>query len=328
VFEGTDGNFYIARVTDIVPETENTSYEQEIRSANVSVAAFRNALKAEILRDTMETRLVEGVTRTATPQRHVAEIFIAHDPSDATQGDEVNVRHILYSPNDDPQSAGALAPDDPAWAAAEAEARAAYEQLVADPSKFADVAREQSDDAGTKEDGGELGFIDRPSLDPAFAAAAFAEGLTKDQIVAPVKSSFGWHIIQFVERRESPQNRIRAAELELASGKDFAEVAKAWSEGATAEEGGEKGWIARHQLDSVRESAIFNAQVGGVTPVITVSDGLYLYKVIAEETRMPDPEQIAAIEGSAFSNWYTARKNESTITREYQGAGADIPPVG
>ena len=328
VFEGEDGNYYIARLTDLVPQAENTGFEQEIRSANVSLSAFRNALKAEVIRDTIQTKLVEGVTKSPTPQRHVAGIYVAADPTDATQGDEVNVRHILYSPADDPQGAGALSADDPAWAAAEAEAKAAYDQLVQDPAKFQEIAKAQSDDAGTKEEGGELGFIDRPSLDPAFAEAAFAEGLTADQILAPVKSSFGWHIIQFVERREAPQNRIRAAELELASGKDFAEVAKAYSEGPTKDQGGDMGWIARNQLDSVREAAIFNAQVGGVTPVVTIADGLYLYKVLAEETRLPDADQVPVIEGSAFSNWYTARKNESTITREYQSTGSDIPPVG
>jgi parvulin-like peptidyl-prolyl isomerase len=328
VFEGIDGNYYIARVTDVVPQTENTGYEQEIRSANVSLAAFRNALKAEVIREEVETKLVDSVTKSPTPQRHVAEIYIASDPSDVAQGDEVNVRHILYSPNDDPQGAGTLPADDPAWANAEAEAKAAYDELVKDPSKFQEIAKAQSDDDGTKEGGGELGFIDRPSLDPAFAEAAFAEGLTPDQVLAPVKSSFGWHIIQFIERREAPQNRIRAAELELASGKDFAEVAKAYSEGPTKDQGGDAGWIARNQIDSVREAAIFNAQVGGVTPVVTIADGLYLYKILGEETRMPDADQVSAIEGSAFSNWYTARKNESTITREYQSSGADIPPVG
>jgi hypothetical protein len=59
-----------------------------------------------------------------------------------------------------------------------------------------------------------------------------------------------------------------------------------------------------------------------------VQDGLYLYKILEEATRMPDPEQVSEIEGSAFSNWYTARKNESTITRDYQSTGGDVPPVG
>ena len=67
-------------------------------SANVSLDAFRSALKVEIFRDEMETKLVDGVTKSPTPQRHVAEIYVASDPSDTAQGDEVNVRHILYSP--------------------------------------------------------------------------------------------------------------------------------------------------------------------------------------------------------------------------------------
>ena len=65
-----------------------------------------------------------------------------------------------------------------------------------------------------------------------------------------------------------------------------------------------------------------------MTLVITVADGLYPYKILGEETRMPDPDQVTDIESSAFSNWYTAKKNASTITREYQSTGSDVPPVG
>ena len=50
-----------------------------------------------------------------------------------------------------------------------------------DPSKFQERARSRAT-TPTKDAGGELGFIDRPVVDPAFAEAAFAEGLTTDQV--------------------------------------------------------------------------------------------------------------------------------------------------
>jgi parvulin-like peptidyl-prolyl isomerase len=327
VIEGDDGTFYIARVTDIVPESENTAYEQELRNADVSPDAYRRVLRGEVVQEKLETKILESVTAVATPQRRVSEIFIASDPSEAASpGDEVNVRHILYSPNDDPSAAQTLPEDDPAWKAAEDAARAAHAELVQDPTKFAEVARASSDDAGTRDQGGELGFLKQGDLDPAFGDAIFAEGLTKDQILEPVRTSFGWHIIQFVERRDSPQDRIRAVELEAAAGRDFAELAAQYSESPTKNDGGDVGWIARYQLDSVRESAIFAAPLNGLTPVITIAEGLYIYKITAEETRLPDAEQLPVLEGSAFSNWYIARKNESTITREYQ-AGSQPAPI-
>lgn len=326
VIEGEDGTFYITRVTEIVPQTENTAYEQEIRNANVSVAAFRKALAAEVVREKIETKIVEGITKTATPQRRVSEIFIAADPTDAA-GDEVRVSHILFSPKDDPNGAQTLPPEDPAWKTAEDEARAAHAELLKDPSKFAEVARASSDDTGTKDQGGDLDYLVRPELDQAFAAAIFADGLTAGQILDPVKTSFGWHLIQFTDRRVSPQDRIRGVELEVAAGRDFAELAKEHSESPSKDDGGDVGFVAKYQLDSVREAAIFAAPVGGLTPVITIAQGLFIYKIVSEESRLPDPDQISVIEGSAFSNWYIARKNETTITREYQATGGDVPIV-
>ena len=324
VIEGDDGLFYIVRTTEIAPESVNAGYEQEIRDADVNLDAYRAMVRAEVLREALQTKIVDTATRTPSPQRNVSEIFIAADPTDQTPGDEVEVSHILYSPKDDPQGAQVLPADDPAWKTAEDEARAAFEELKKDPSKFAEIAKSVSDDENTKDSGGDLGFLSRLSLDKAFADAIFAEGLAPEQILDPVKTSFGWHIIQFHERRQSPQDRIRGVELEAAAGKDFAELARQYSESSTKKDGGVVGWIAKYQLDSVREAAIFTAPVGGLTPVITISEGLYLYKITAEETRLPDADQIKVIEGSAFSNWYTARKNESTITREYQSTGGDV----
>jgi parvulin-like peptidyl-prolyl isomerase len=148
----------------------------------------------------------------------------------------------------------------------------------------------------------------------------------KDQILEPVKSSFGWHIIQFIDRQVPATSRMSTIEAGAAAGEDFAALAKQFSETSSKDQGGDIGWVARYQLDSIKESAIFKAAIGGLTPVITVSDGLYLFKVVAEEVRLPDADQAEELKSSAFGNWYTARKNESTIVRDYQ-TGTDVPTV-
>jgi peptidyl-prolyl cis-trans isomerase C len=67
-------------------------------------------------------------------------------------------------------------------------------------ANFNALAREYSDDASVTSNGGELGFFEAKTMDPAFAAAAFA--MTKTgELSAPVKSAFGWHIILFEDRR-------------------------------------------------------------------------------------------------------------------------------
>ncbi|MFZ5823565.1 MAG: peptidyl-prolyl cis-trans isomerase [Bacillota bacterium] len=79
----------------------------------------------------------------------------------------------------------------------EEEAKAIKAQLDGG-ADFSALAKEKSIEPAAKESGGDLGTFDRSSpFDPDFLAGAFA--LTKGQISNPVKTQFGWHIIQVTE---------------------------------------------------------------------------------------------------------------------------------
>jgi parvulin-like peptidyl-prolyl isomerase len=332
VIEGTDGLFRIGRVTDIAPASVDTAFQQKLKDSGIGVDSYRKVAKADALQQTLNDKLIAESVDTATPQRHVAEIFLAVDSSAGQgtgTGDEVQVRHILFSPNHDPNSAQSLAATDPAWKTAEDEANAAYATLQKDPSQFQAIAIASSDDTGTKADGGLLPYYTKTALDPAFAAAIFTDGLVKDQILAPVKSSFGYHVIQFIGRRKQPSDRMADIVAQAsAPGADFGAIAKANSEDTlTKDNGGDAGWIAKNQLDSVREIAIFKAQVGGLTDPITTATGIYLYKILAEETRKPDADQVATLRANAFTNWYTSEKGFAHIERLYDTSSTTIPPV-
>ena len=67
---------------------------------------------------------------------------------------------------------------------------------------FAKVAAEVSKDPGSKTDGGELGFFTKDRMVEPFAEAAFK--MKPNEISDPVKSQFGWHVIQVEERRTKP----------------------------------------------------------------------------------------------------------------------------
>ena len=64
---------------------------------------------------------------------------------------------------------------------------------------FAAIAKVESDDPGSKGNGGDLGWFDPKDMVPEFAAAANTLELGK--ISAPVRSQFGWHIIQIQDRK-------------------------------------------------------------------------------------------------------------------------------
>lgn len=59
--------------------------------------------------------------------------------------------------------------------------------------KFAELAKQDSDDLGSKNQGGDLGWIEKGVTDPAFENALFA--MKKGEISAPVKTQEGYHII-------------------------------------------------------------------------------------------------------------------------------------
>jgi len=65
---------------------------------------------------------------------------------------------------------------------------------------FAELAREHSDDEGTAENGGDLGLFGRGRMVPEFEAAAFE--MNEGDISDPVKSAFGYHVIQVTEKQE------------------------------------------------------------------------------------------------------------------------------
>ena len=67
---------------------------------------------------------------------------------------------------------------------------------------FAKVAGEVSKDPGSKTDGGDLGFFTKDRMVAPFAEAAFK--MEPNQISEPVKTQFGWHVIQVEEKRTNP----------------------------------------------------------------------------------------------------------------------------
>jgi peptidyl-prolyl cis-trans isomerase D len=104
--------------------------------------------------------------------------------------EEVKVRHILIKVD-----AGA---DPKVDAAAKQKAEDLLKQIKGG-ADFAALAKANSDDPGSKEQGGELGMIQRGVTVPAFEKAAF--GLEPGQISDLVKTQFGYHIIKVEEKQ-------------------------------------------------------------------------------------------------------------------------------
>lgn len=74
-----------------------------------------------------------------------------------------------------------------------------FKKRVENGDNFATLAILYSDDPGSARNGGEMDYVGRAMLDPAFASEAF--NLKPNQVSKVVKSEFGYHIIQLIDRK-------------------------------------------------------------------------------------------------------------------------------
>lgn len=323
VIQGDDGTFRIARVSDIVSAAVDDQYQAKITNAKIDLNAYRSVVAADVIHQKLSDKIVADVTK-AQPMRKVSEIILTPPGADLAP-DAIKVRHILYSPNGDAQNASSVAATDPAWEVAHEKALATYVRLQSNPQLFDQIARSDSDEAaanGPTGSGGKLPYFGTgSSVDEAFLKAITAPGLTEGQVLEPVKSAFGWHVIQ-VMYRPTDQARMEKIKSEADAGKDFGVLARDESYGTSAGSGGDLGWIVKGQLDDKLTEAIWATPVGQTSAIVNLTDaansndnGIYLFKVFAEETRAPEGRQLDTLKQTAFSKWYTAKKDAAKIER-------------
>ncbi len=118
--------------------------------------------------------------------------------------EQVKVRHILI--------AVPAAGDAKADSAAKAKVDDLLKQIKAG-GNFAELASKNSDDPGSKAQGGELGWLDRGKTVPAFDKAAFslAPGQTSDVI----KTQFGYHILQVEDKKTAHTRTLAEVKQEI-----------------------------------------------------------------------------------------------------------------
>lgn len=110
---------------------------------------------------------------------------------------------------------------------------ATAKKITADLKKggdFAALSKQHSKDPSAKEQGGDLGFFKKTDMVPEFANTAFA---LKDKEISanPVKTQFGWHVIQTLEHRtikppsyEQMRDELRQQMVQAAVQKEVAEA--------------------------------------------------------------------------------------------------------
>ena len=183
--------------------------------------------------------------------------------------EQVRARHILVSVEP--------AADDATKAAARAKLATAKKRIEAGED-FALVAKEVSDDPGSKESGGDLGFFKRGAMVAAFENAAFA--LAPGKLSELVETPFGFHLIRVEEKKaasELPYSEASArVAQELARVDAAAALAKADADAISAAvKGGESlEDAAREKGATILRPAPFRRRADGFIPEVGLAPDL------------------------------------------------------
>jgi peptidyl-prolyl cis-trans isomerase D len=226
-----------------------------------------------------------GGAPQVSPQE-IQQYFKAH-ASEYSVPEQARSRHILIkvAPNADPKTD----------AAAKAKAEALLKQIQGG-ANFADLAKKNSDDPGSKDKGGELGFAHRGMMVPEFDNAIFTQKIGDTKIV---KTSFGYHIIQVEERQDAHTQSLSEVlptiQATIARQKGAAnEQNYAQSLTSEAIKNGLQKTAAAHHLELVTTPPL------GVQGVISALPDSSQIMGKAFESKQGDPPQFAAT-GEGFA---------------------------
>lgn len=199
---------YIAETKKRLPSEE--FFELQLKSIGLTPATYRERLLEQAICE-------EVINREVRDQNPVTEAeiqkFYDENPKEFEQPEKVRAAHVLISFKDpsDPNPNPGAKRDLPA--AQKEEKKKLAESILARARKgddFAKLAKEFSDDPGSKDKGGEYTFA-RGQMVPEFEAAAFSTPV--GQVSDLVTTVFGYHVIKVLEK-------IPAQKIELAKVSD------------------------------------------------------------------------------------------------------------
>jgi peptidyl-prolyl cis-trans isomerase C len=162
------------------------------------VAAALRSARERVLAEAALERAAGAAPDRATLEQLARNQYDAA-PQKFDRPEQVRVRHILISAK---------------TCDAEAKARELLAKARQPGADFAALAKENSDDPGSAERGGDLGLFSRGRMAPAFESAAFALQQPGD-LSDVVKTEFGFHVIRLEEHKPAERKPFEAVRGEL-----------------------------------------------------------------------------------------------------------------
>lgn len=164
-----------------------SALNEALAASGMDLTSYREMLTTQYRDRTLAQRFIQqrlaSAALPAVTEEQIRAFFEEQKASLGTRPATVSFRQVIIEPT----------PTDSALAAARDTADSVLRQLI-DGGDFELLARRYSDDAGTREHGGDLGWFERGRMVPEFERVAFA--LAPGQTSPVVETDFGYHIIQ------------------------------------------------------------------------------------------------------------------------------------
>lgn len=292
-------------IENIAAQNQLTQVELRQRMAvdGLDYDRYRSSLREQILLQRLRER--EVTARIPLSEDEVTA-FLKTDPAAQTES-SLNLAHILVTV------------PERATQAQQAQLLAKAEDLqrrVAGGENFAQLAKQFSDDANTRNDGGAFGMRQVSRLPELFVKAV--QDLKVGQVTPVVRSNAGLHIVKLLERESTAQAtytqqrarhillrttpQVDAAKLvvrlsdirkQIVGGQSsFAQMARQFSEDGSGAKGGELGWTSPGQFVPEFERVLLSLQPGQISEPVTSRFGVHLIQLIERrEAQLSDAQK-------------------------------------
>lgn len=199
-------------------------FNEVLKQNGISADQFKQDLNEEV-----KMKKLVNTLQKVTVSEADAKKFYKENLSKFKYPDKVRASHILIAANpeeikqklmSDPANKGVSPQEiqakvDKELATKLEKAQKILAEVKKDPSSFAKVAKEESEDTSTAKKGGDLGFFSKQEMVEPFSKAAFAQ--KPNTVGEIVKSPYGYHIILVTDRMKAGQEPFEKVKDEIIS---------------------------------------------------------------------------------------------------------------
>jgi parvulin-like peptidyl-prolyl isomerase len=173
--------------------SDQKAYEQALKQNNIT----EDQLRKDIRENLPVQKVQEKVAGGAEPSdEEIQKYYDQNKEAQFTTPEQRCVRHILFN-KDQKQKAEEV------------------KQQLENGGDFAKLAKQYSQDPGSAEKGGDLGCLGKGETVPDFEEAAF--GAEQGEIVGPVQTQFGYHLLEVTEIKPKQTRSLEDVESQIRS---------------------------------------------------------------------------------------------------------------